>query len=105
MKNPSCHDAIMEVYCDEVQRLEDKLFGLELNHITRWYNEVTNKLAKIASGRTTVPLNIFARVVYKPSVVPKEASEPSPRDDTPLVGKPEVMQIVEESDGVTLASD
>jgi ribonuclease HI len=33
MKNTSCHDARMEAYCEEVRRLEDKLFGLELNHI------------------------------------------------------------------------
>jgi hypothetical protein len=25
----------MEAYCDEVLRLEDKFFGLELNHIAR----------------------------------------------------------------------
>jgi ribonuclease HI len=28
MKNSSCHDARMEAYCEEVQRLEDKFFGL-----------------------------------------------------------------------------
>jgi ribonuclease HI len=35
MKNSHCCDPKMEAYCDEVQRLEDKLFGLELNHIAR----------------------------------------------------------------------
>jgi hypothetical protein len=25
----------MEAYCDEVRRLEDKFYGLELNHIAR----------------------------------------------------------------------
>jgi ribonuclease HI len=33
MKNSSCHDARMEAYCEEVWRLEDKFFGLELNHV------------------------------------------------------------------------
>jgi ribonuclease HI len=28
MKNSSCHDARMEAYCEEVQRLKDKFFGL-----------------------------------------------------------------------------
>jgi hypothetical protein len=39
MKNSHCHDPKMEAYCDEVRRLEDKFFGLELNHIARRYNE------------------------------------------------------------------
>jgi ribonuclease HI len=35
MKNSHCHDPKMEAYCDEVRRLEDKFYGLELNHIAR----------------------------------------------------------------------
>ena len=54
MKNSHCRDPKMEAYCDEVRRLEDKFFGLELNHIARRYNETADELAKIASGRTTV---------------------------------------------------
>jgi ribonuclease HI len=49
MKNSSCHDA-MEAYCEEVRCLEDKFYGLEFNHIARWYNEIADKLAKIASS-------------------------------------------------------
>jgi ribonuclease HI len=55
MKNSSCYDARMEAYYEEVWRLEDKFFGLELNHVAQRYNEVADELAKIASGRTTVP--------------------------------------------------
>jgi ribonuclease HI len=55
MKNSHCRDPKMEAYCDEVRCLEDKFYGLELNHITRRYNEIADELAKIASGRTTVP--------------------------------------------------
>jgi hypothetical protein len=33
MKNSHCRDPKMEAYCDEVWRLEDKFYGLELNHI------------------------------------------------------------------------
>jgi hypothetical protein len=33
MKNSHCRDRRMEAYCDEVQCLEDKFYGLELNHI------------------------------------------------------------------------
>jgi hypothetical protein len=31
MKNSHCRDPKMEAYCDEVRRLEDKFYGLELN--------------------------------------------------------------------------
>jgi ribonuclease HI len=55
MKNSHCRDRRMEAYCDEVRRLEDKFYGLELNHIARRYNETADELAKIASGQTMVP--------------------------------------------------
>jgi hypothetical protein len=61
MKNSHCRDPKMEAYCDEVRRLEDKFHGLELNHIARRYNETADKLAKIASGRTTVPPDVLPR--------------------------------------------
>ena len=35
MKESSYHDAKMVAYYREVQRLEDKFDGLELNHISR----------------------------------------------------------------------
>ena len=50
MKESSCHDAKMAAYCQEVQRLEDRFNGLELNHIPRCLNEVADALAKLASG-------------------------------------------------------
>jgi ribonuclease HI len=105
MKNSSCHDARMEAYCEEVWRLEDKFFGLELNHVARRYNEVADELAKIASGRTTVPPNVFARDIFKPSVMPKEASELAPHEETPSANEPEAMQIDDDNDRATPASD
>jgi ribonuclease HI len=60
MKNSHCRDPKMEAYCNEVRRLEDKFYGLELNHIARRYNETADELAKIASGRTTVPPDVFS---------------------------------------------
>jgi hypothetical protein len=35
MKNSHCRDRKMEAYCDEVRCLEDKFYGLELNHVAR----------------------------------------------------------------------
>jgi hypothetical protein len=59
-----------------VRRLEDKFDGLELNHVPCKYNEDADELAKIASGRTTVPPNIFARDIIKPSTEFKDPAEP-----------------------------
>jgi ribonuclease HI len=35
MKNASCHDDKMEAYCKAVRALEDKFYGIELNHVSR----------------------------------------------------------------------
>ena len=86
MKESSYHDPKMEAYCKAVSRLEDKLHGLELNHVPRKYNEDADELAKIASGRTTVPPNIFARDITKPSVEFKDPAEPGPSNAGPSGG-------------------
>jgi hypothetical protein len=80
----------MEAYCNAVRHLEDKFNGLELNHVLRKYNEDADELAKIASGRTTVPPNIFAHDIAKPSVDFKDPAEPAPSNASPLGGNPSV---------------
>jgi transposase InsO family protein len=75
----------MEAYCDEVRRLEDKFYGLELNHIARRYNETADELAKIASGRTTVPPDVFSRDLHQPSVKIDDAPEPEAPSAQPEV--------------------
>jgi ribonuclease HI len=50
MKNASCHDDKMGAYFNAVRALEDKFYGIELNHVPRRYNEEADDLAKIASG-------------------------------------------------------
>jgi ribonuclease HI len=76
MKNSHCRDRKMEAYCDEVRRLENKFYGLELNHVARRYNKTADELAKIASGRMTVPPNVFSRDIHQPSVILNDAPEP-----------------------------
>ena len=78
MKKSSYHDPKMEAHCNAVCRLEDKFDGLELNHVPRKYNEDADELAKISLGQTTVPPNIFARDITKPSVEFKDPTEPGP---------------------------
>jgi ribonuclease HI len=76
MKNSHCRDQKMEAYCDEVRRLEDKFYGLKLNHVARRHNETADELAKIASGRTTVPPDVFSRDIHQPSVKTDDTPEP-----------------------------
>jgi ribonuclease HI len=76
MKNSHCRDPKMEAYCNEVRRLEDKFYGLELNRIARRYNETADELAKIALGRTTVPPDVFSRDLHEPSVKTDDTPEP-----------------------------
>jgi ribonuclease HI len=76
MKNSHCRNRKMEAYYDEVRRLEDKFYGLELNHVAQRYNETADDLAKIASGRTTVPPDVFSRDIHQPSVKIDDTPEP-----------------------------
>ncbi|XP_039845121.1 uncharacterized protein LOC120704702 [Panicum virgatum] len=76
----------MEAYCNAVRHLEDKFNGIELNHVLCKYNEDADELAKIASGRTTIPPNIFARDIVKPSVDFKDPGEPGPSTAEPSDG-------------------
>jgi ribonuclease HI len=76
MKNSHCRDPKMEAYCDEVRRLEDKFYGLDLNHVARRHNETADELANIASGRTMVPQDVFSRDLHQPSVKTDDTPEP-----------------------------
>jgi ribonuclease HI len=111
MKNSHCRDPKMEAYCDEVRCLEDKFYGLELNHIARRYNETADELAKIASGRTTVPPDVFSRDLNQPSVKIDDTPEPeapsarpeapSVQPEVPSASKGEALRIEEERSGAT----
>jgi ribonuclease HI len=102
MKNSHCRDRKMEAYCDEVRRLEDKFCGLELNHVARRYNETADELAKIASGQTTVPLNVFSRDIYQPSVKLNDTPEPegtSTQPEVPSADEGEALRVEIEQNG------
>jgi ribonuclease HI len=92
MKNASCHDDKMEAYCKVVRALEDKFYGIDLNHMPRRYNEEADELAKIALGRITVPPNVFARDIAQPSVNlephPSSCEEPSGAPSSPAGADP-----------------
>jgi ribonuclease HI len=96
MKNSHCCDPKMEAYCDEVRRLEDEFYGLELNHVARRYNETADELAKIASGRTMIPPDVFSRDLHQPSVKTDDTPEPEEAS-----AQPEALRVEEERNGVT----
>jgi ribonuclease HI len=103
MKNSHCHDKKMEAYCDEVRRLEDRFHGLELNHVARRYNETADELAKIASGRMTVPPDVFSRDIYQPSVKLDNGPEPeetSAQPEVPSAAEGEALRIEGGQNGV-----
>jgi ribonuclease HI len=103
MKNSHCRDPKMEAYCDEVRCLKDKFYGLELNHIARRYNETADELAKIASGRTTVPPDVFSRDLHQPSVKTDDTPEPkeaSAQPEAPSAPEGEALRVEEEQNGV-----
>jgi ribonuclease HI len=97
MKNSHCRDRKMEAYCDEVWRLEDKFYALELNHIARQYNETADELAKIASGQTTVPPDVFSRDIHQPSVKIDDTTEPEEASAQPeeVLAQPEESSTAE----------
>jgi hypothetical protein len=85
-----------------VRRLEDKFYGLELNHIARRYNETEDELAKIASGRASVPPDVFAQDLHQLSVKINDTPEPeapSVQPEAPSV-QPEVPSVQPEASSV-----
>jgi hypothetical protein len=60
--------------------------------VPRRYIEETDELAKIASGRITVPLNVFARDIAQPSINlephPSNSEEPLGATSNPAGAKP-----------------
>jgi ribonuclease HI len=104
MKNFHYRDRKMEAYCDEVRRLEDKFYGLELNHIARRYNETADELAKIATGRTTVPPDVFSRDIHQPSIKIDDTPKPEEASTQPEVSSAaegEALRVEGERNGVT----
>jgi ribonuclease HI len=91
MKTSHYHDPKMEAYCDEVRRLEDKFYGLELNHIARRCNETVDELAKIASGRTTVPLTFSPETYINP--LSRSTTCPNPRRTRPSPRYPRLPKV------------
>jgi hypothetical protein len=82
----------MEAYRKAMRALKDKFYVIELNHVPCRYNKEADELAKIVSGRITVPPNVFARDIAQPSVdlepQPSNCEEPSGAPSSPTGAEP-----------------
>jgi hypothetical protein len=61
-------------------------------------------LAKIASGQTTVPPNVFSRDIHQPSVKTDDKPEPeeaSAQPEASSAAEGEALRVEEEQNGVT----
>jgi hypothetical protein len=67
-KELSCLNDKMQLYCQELCKLENNFDGLEYLHILRGKNEVVDELAKLGSSRAMVPTWVFSQELHKPSI-------------------------------------
>jgi hypothetical protein len=80
----------MEAYCKAVRTLEDKFYGIELNHVPRRYNEEADELAKIASGWITPPPRTFSPAILPSPWLP---SSLTPRATQNPRGLPRIQRV------------
>jgi hypothetical protein len=80
----------MDAYCLEVQKLENKFYGLEFHHIVRDNNVAADILSKLGSTRAQVPAGVFVHELHAPSI-PEPGSTTT--DPAPSPVGQEVMMI------------
>jgi len=67
MKNANCESPLMDAYCQEVRKLEERFQGLELHHIPQKQNPGADALAKMVAERRLAPNGIFINDLNAPS--------------------------------------
>jgi hypothetical protein len=55
MKNASCHDDIIEAYCNAVRALEDKFYDIKLNHVPAGTMRRQTNSPRLCQGESTFP--------------------------------------------------
>jgi ribonuclease HI len=58
IKDWSCLNDKMMLYCQELRKLKNNFDGLEYLHILRGTNKVVNELAKLGSSQAMVPMGL-----------------------------------------------
>ena len=77
-KEYQCTDPQMAAYVAEVRRLERHFDGLELRHIPRLDNALTDDLSRLASAQALTPAGAFEERLTRPSVLPAGQDEGEP---------------------------
>jgi ribonuclease HI len=92
-KEWDCNKETMDAYVQEVHKLENKFFRLEVHHVIREHNVGTDIRSKLGSTRAQVPARVFVQELKQPSI----KSSPQITTDTGLQ-KPdrEVMMLGED---------
>jgi ribonuclease HI len=83
MKESNCESSLMNTYCQEVCKLEDKFQGIELHHVPRRDNKDADALAKIVAQRNPVPSGVFINDLHTPSIRVKPNLPQRPSDTMP----------------------
>jgi hypothetical protein len=86
MKESNCESSLMNTYCQEVHKLEDKFRGVALHHIPQRDNKDADALAKMAAQRDPVPNRVFINDLHAPSIHVKP--DPPQRPSDPMPGGP-----------------
>jgi ribonuclease HI len=67
-KEWDCNKKTMDAYVQEVRKLENKFFGLEVHHVLREHNVGADTLSKLGSTRAQVPPGVFVQELKQPSI-------------------------------------
>jgi hypothetical protein len=59
---------MMDAYVQEVRKLENKFFGLEVHHVVWEHNVGADILSKLGSTRAQIPVGVFVQELKQPSI-------------------------------------
>nr|CBG76438.1 OO_Ba0013J05-OO_Ba0033A15.25 [Oryza officinalis] len=74
-KEYRCSDPQMDAYVRKVRRMERHFDGIELRHVPRRDNAVTDELSRLASSRALTPPGAFEERLAQPSARPDPLGE------------------------------
>jgi ribonuclease HI len=67
-KEWDCNKETMDAYVQEVRKLENKFFGLEVHQVIREHNIDADILSKLGSTCAQVPAGVFVQELKQPSI-------------------------------------
>jgi hypothetical protein len=70
---------LIDAYCLEVRKLENKFYSLEFHHVVRNNNVATDILSKLGSTHAQVPVRVFVHKLHAPSIPEQAQRAPTQR--------------------------